>query len=371
MSPASSAATRAAGSLMKRKVTFLSLTDLASRKPSHLTSVTELPFFQSSNLNGPVPIGLVAALAALFGCRITAVFSPMRNRKLPSALFSVRITVCGSGAAIELMLSNTRLLGLVGALLVLGALEAELHGRRVEGLAVVELHALAQLEGVALAVRVHRPALGQQRRDRAVDVDLGQAFEDVVVHDLADRRGRRDGRVQPVRLEHHADRDAVLLALGQRRGRRPGHRQRRAGGQRNQGAAAERHLSLRGMGNAGSHARQDGPIESRLRDTHAVLLRQRSQCRCIANAAILPERAARRKGTSPRRVDRRRQCHRRQLGAAAPAAARPRAAPACRDAPARANTAAGSPCSTTRPWYSTSTSSHTSSTTARSWLMNR
>ena len=86
-SPASSAATCAAGSLMKRKVTFSSLTAAALRKPSHLLSVIALPLAQLSNLNGPVPTGLVAVVAALFGSRITAVFSPMRNRKLPSALF--------------------------------------------------------------------------------------------------------------------------------------------------------------------------------------------------------------------------------------------------------------------------------------------
>ena len=113
MSPASSAATRAAGSLMKRNVTRLIFTALASRKPSHLASVTDEPFFQSSKRNGPVPTGLVAAPAALFGSRITAVFSPMRKRKLPSALLSVRITVWASGVSMRAMLSNTAFLALL------------------------------------------------------------------------------------------------------------------------------------------------------------------------------------------------------------------------------------------------------------------
>ena len=41
-------------------------------------------------------LGLLAVVAALFGLRITAVFSPSRKGIVPSALFSVRITVCSS-----------------------------------------------------------------------------------------------------------------------------------------------------------------------------------------------------------------------------------------------------------------------------------
>ena len=98
---------------MKRKVTRSILTLLASRKPGHFFSVTELPFFQSSKVNGPVPIGLVAVPAALFGSRITAVFSPMRKRKFGSAFSSVRITVCASGVSMRRMLSNTAFLALL------------------------------------------------------------------------------------------------------------------------------------------------------------------------------------------------------------------------------------------------------------------
>ena len=113
MSPASSAATRAAGSLMKRKFTRSSLTALASRKPGHFFSVTEVPFFHSSKVKGPVPTGLVAVPAALLASRITAVFSPIRNRKFGSALSSVRITVCASGVSTRRMLSNTAFLALL------------------------------------------------------------------------------------------------------------------------------------------------------------------------------------------------------------------------------------------------------------------
>ena len=113
MSPASSAATCAAGSLMKRKVTFFIATLPASRYCSFFDRVIAEPLAQESNLNGPVPIGLVAVVAALFGSRITAVFSPMRNRKLPSALLRTTITVAGSGAVTLLMLSNTAFFALL------------------------------------------------------------------------------------------------------------------------------------------------------------------------------------------------------------------------------------------------------------------
>ena len=107
MSPASSAATCAAASLMKRNVTFFICTLAASRYCSFFTSVTDDPLAHESNLYGPVPIGRVAVAGALFGSTMTAVFSPIRNRKLPSALLRTTITVCGSGVSIRLMLSNT------------------------------------------------------------------------------------------------------------------------------------------------------------------------------------------------------------------------------------------------------------------------
>ena len=98
---------------MNRYVTFFIFTAGALRYPSYFTSVTDEPRAHESNLNGPVPIGLVAVVAALFGSRITAVFSPMRNRKLPSAWFSTTITVSGSGVSMRLMLSNTAFFALL------------------------------------------------------------------------------------------------------------------------------------------------------------------------------------------------------------------------------------------------------------------
>ena len=113
MSPASSPATCAAGSLTKRKVTFFIATLAASRYCSFFERVIAEPLAHESNLNGPVPIGLVAVVAALFGSRITEVFSPMRKRKLPSGLLRTMITVAGSGAVTLLMLSNTAFFALL------------------------------------------------------------------------------------------------------------------------------------------------------------------------------------------------------------------------------------------------------------------
>ena len=113
MSPASSAATCAAGSLMKRKVTFFIFTAAAARWSSFFDSVIDAPLAHASSLYGPVPTGLVAVVAALFGSRMTAVFSPMRNRKLPSGCMSTTITVCASGVSMRLMLSNTAFLPLL------------------------------------------------------------------------------------------------------------------------------------------------------------------------------------------------------------------------------------------------------------------
>jgi hypothetical protein len=136
MSPASSAATWAAGSLMKRKTTLCSLILAASRKPSQRTSVTAAALLPAVQLEGPVPTGLVAAVAALAGCRMTAVFSPRRKGSVASALFSVRITVCAVGVCDAADVVEHRLLGLVGAAGRLGALEAELDTGGVERRAV-------------------------------------------------------------------------------------------------------------------------------------------------------------------------------------------------------------------------------------------
>ena len=198
MSPASSAATCAAGSLMKRKVTLLEL-DRRRRRGSrrHLISVTDEPLAQLSNLNGPGADRLGRGRRR----RSSGRGSPRCSRPCGTGSCRRRCSASGSPCAgracrSRLMLSNTAFFALLVRALGLGALEAELHVAGVEGLAVVELHALAQLEGVALPSGSIVQLSASSGVDAAVDVDLGQALEHVVVHDLADRRGRRDGRVE-------------------------------------------------------------------------------------------------------------------------------------------------------------------------------
>ena len=92
---------------------------------------------------------------------------------------------------------------------------------------------LLQLEGVDLAVGIDRPALGQERRDPAVHVDLGQALEHAQVHDLADRRRRRrrSGRDRaPARAPCRGRRCPCASARRRRRrARRRGGRSRSTG----------------------------------------------------------------------------------------------------------------------------------------------
>ena len=68
----------------------------------------------------------------------------------------------------------------------LGALEAELHVLGGEGVTVVELEALAQLELVDQLIRAHRPRLGEARRHQIA----GHRFDERVVDA---RRGPRTG----------------------------------------------------------------------------------------------------------------------------------------------------------------------------------
>ena len=116
-------------------------------------------------------------------------------------------------------------------------IDREFHHRGVERLAVVELHARAQLEDIFLAVLGNRPALGQARRDGAGAIDATQTLEDAGAGDFADGGGGVLGRIEHGRLERHADHQLVL-------GLRPhlgaeGRRRRNAAG-RTQEMAARR-----------------------------------------------------------------------------------------------------------------------------------
>jgi 2-dehydro-3-deoxyphosphogluconate aldolase/(4S)-4-hydroxy-2-oxoglutarate aldolase len=58
----------------------------------------------------------------------------------------------------------------------LGALKAELDSSGVKCSTVLKFHAFAQFEAKGFAVSIHSPAFSQQRRDRAIDIDFGEAF---------------------------------------------------------------------------------------------------------------------------------------------------------------------------------------------------
>src|SRR3954452_12838864 len=86
-SPDNSEATCADGSLMKRITTLLSLIAAALRYSGHLVSVIDEPLVQDASTNGPVPIGFVVLVGALFGSTIDAVACPSRNGRLGSGFF--------------------------------------------------------------------------------------------------------------------------------------------------------------------------------------------------------------------------------------------------------------------------------------------
>ena len=201
MSPASSAATRAAGSLMKRKVTLLQLDALGVAVAVPLGQRDRralLPVVEGERARCRPAWWRWSRRSSGRGSRPCS--RPGGTGNCRRRCSSVRITVCGSGVSMRAMLSNTAFLALLVLFSALARSKLNFTSAASKASPSWNLTPLLQLEGVALAVGVHAPALGQQRRDRAVDVDLGQAFEHVVVHDLADRRGRRDGRVQARRV---------------------------------------------------------------------------------------------------------------------------------------------------------------------------
>ena len=119
----------------------------------------------------------------------------------------------------------------IGAELAARPVERELGIVGVEIGAVVELHALLEVERVGQPVFRNLPALGEPGLHRAFRIDAGQAFEDVGVGDLVDGSGRARRRVEMRRLEPDADIDVGADRLRARRSERGGCRQhRRKGG---------------------------------------------------------------------------------------------------------------------------------------------
>ncbi len=163
-----------------------------------------------------------------------AVDSPRWNRKSGFGAFS-RIDDGLRVRRVDPLDHREVRLVLVRALGIGGALEREPDRLRRERLAIVELHARAQLEREGPDVGRDGPALGQQRRDRPILADLDQRLEHVVVNHLADRRRRAGGRIEPVGLERHRHHDRVLLRLGERARRGNGRGDRNRAGQQAMG----------------------------------------------------------------------------------------------------------------------------------------
>jgi hypothetical protein len=101
-------------------------------------------------------------------------------------------------------------LGRIGRIGCNDSVEAELHDRGIECLAIVVLHALPQLEDILLAVLGDVPAFGQTRTDGAGAVDAAQALEDRGRRDLTDRGRCILRRVEQRRFERHANHQPVL-----------------------------------------------------------------------------------------------------------------------------------------------------------------
>ena len=91
---------------------------------------------------------------------------------------------------------------------IAGAIEAELHRRRVERRPVVERHALAQMEDELLGIFARLEALGELRPQFHVLVEHIEPFEH-------QPRGRlrqvvvEIGRVQPCEVVWHADHEVL------------------------------------------------------------------------------------------------------------------------------------------------------------------
>ena len=103
----------------------------------------------------------------------------------------------------------------------LGPLEAELHVVGGEGVAVVELQALAQLELVDTLIRAHRPRLRQARRHEIARHRLHQRVVQGVEHPERREEARGDlARIEPGRRQGHVQRPAHLAFRLRRR--RPG-----------------------------------------------------------------------------------------------------------------------------------------------------
>ena len=112
----------------------------------------------------------------------------------------------------------------------LRAQEAELHVLRGEGIAVVKLESLPELELVGPPIRGLGPRLGEARRHEIAGHRLHEGVVDRVEHPERGDLTRHLARIEPERRERHVERPAHLaFRLGLRRS---GSRRRERQGQR-------------------------------------------------------------------------------------------------------------------------------------------
>ena len=104
---------------------------------------------------------------------------------------------------------------------VLVALDIEFDRRGIEFLAVVEGHALAQLQGQGLVVR--RPGIGsrQLRHDVELVVDIEQLVAQRGEHDAADEAACH-GRIEDIGVFGQADAQGLCLRAGHKQAGRDG-----------------------------------------------------------------------------------------------------------------------------------------------------
>ena len=112
-------------------------------------------------------------------------------------------------------------------------IQRKFRDRGIKSLAIMEGHALAQLERIGLAIRGNFPAFCKLRLYLALAVDLHQTFEDILPGDLTNGDGGGDGRIETGRLDGHAKRQrGFRRGFGNRCRKRQPERRAQCKGQR-------------------------------------------------------------------------------------------------------------------------------------------
>src|SRR5579883_2592608 len=142
-----------------------------------------LPRTHSLNRNAPVPTGLLPKSAPCFWLAAGDTMNPSRWPSMPSrpgnGCLRVKATVSGSTASTDFTTDSSPFLcGFHSR--VEAAIDVPLDCSRVEGRAVLEFDALAQVQDHARAAGLDVPALGELRPDREIGVQPHQRIEDEI-----------------------------------------------------------------------------------------------------------------------------------------------------------------------------------------------